>query len=168
MSLSLFDLRAQFLTRDPHVSLMDAFADVHNETRLYVVDLSSSSLVLATCSMFYQHVVIHHFYLLQTPSYTWRGWWSSCSYCGKDGHVKAFCSKKKAHKAQTHRCLQIASSASTRGSQVSSADSITKEMLMLLPRLVASSMPGAASKKKYQNQEFMHEYLKWIWKVVFK
>lgn len=91
-----------------------------------------------------------------------------CNYCGKDGHVKAFCSKKKAHKAQTHRCLQIASSASTRGSQVSSADSITKEMLMLLPRLVASSMPGAASKKKYQNQEFMHEYLKWIWKVVFK
>ena len=75
-----------------------------------------------------------------------------CDYCGKDGHVEAFCyRKKKAQRSQTRPASQtsLASqpSASTSAgvSQRSSTDSVNQEMLMLLRRLAASSPSGTAS-----------------------
>jgi hypothetical protein len=62
-----------------------------------------------------------------------------CAHCGRDGHVEAFCYRKK--KAQARRSSQGTGSG---GSERSSAGSETQEILMLLCRLVASTSPGAA------------------------
>jgi hypothetical protein len=60
-----------------------------------------------------------------------------CDRCGRDGHVEAFCYRKK--KAQAHRSSQGTGSG---GSERSSASSETQEILMLLRRLAASTSTG--------------------------
>jgi hypothetical protein len=66
-------------------------------------------------------------------------------HCGHDGHVEAFCyRKKKAQKAQARRSSQDTSGTASRRSERSSAGSETQEILMLLHHLVASKSPGAA------------------------
>ncbi|WVZ84335.1 hypothetical protein U9M48_031376 [Paspalum notatum var. saurae] len=75
-----------------------------------------------------------------------------CDYCGKDGHVKAFCyRKKKAQRSQTRPASQTPPVSQSSGSasagvcQRSSTDPVTQEMLMLLRRLAASSPSRTAS-----------------------
>jgi hypothetical protein len=58
-----------------------------------------------------------------------------CVHYGRDGHVEAFCYRKK--KAQACRSSQGTGS---RGSERSSTGSKTKEILMLLHRLAASTL----------------------------
>jgi hypothetical protein len=60
------------------------------------------------------------------------------AHCGRDGHVEAFCYRKK--KAQARRSSQGTGS---RGSERSSASLETHEILMLLCRLAASTSTGA-------------------------
>jgi hypothetical protein len=67
-----------------------------------------------------------------------------CDHGGRDGHVDAFCyRKKKAQKAQARCSSQGTSGTGSRGSERSSAGSETQEILMLLHRLVASTSSGA-------------------------
>ncbi|WVZ89051.1 hypothetical protein U9M48_035510 [Paspalum notatum var. saurae] len=72
-----------------------------------------------------------------------------CDYCGKDGHVEAFCYRKKkvqrSQASQASHTSQASGSASTGVSQRSCTDPATQEMLMLLRRLAASSPSRAAS-----------------------
>jgi hypothetical protein len=64
-----------------------------------------------------------------------------CDHCGRDGLVKAFCyRKKKAQKAQTHRFSQSTGGSGSGGSEKSSAGLETREFLMLLHRLAASTL----------------------------
>jgi hypothetical protein len=68
-----------------------------------------------------------------------------CDHCGRDEHVEVFCYRKKeAQKAQAHRSSQGTGDTGSGGSE-SSAGSETYEILMLLRRLVASTLSGAAS-----------------------
>ncbi|WVZ94245.1 hypothetical protein U9M48_040156 [Paspalum notatum var. saurae] len=81
-----------------------------------------------------------------SPSARGGGGGLHCDYCGKDGHVKVFCyRKKKAQRSQTRPVSQTSGSASAGVSQRSSTDPVTQEMLMLLRRLAASSPSGTAS-----------------------
>jgi hypothetical protein len=64
-----------------------------------------------------------------------------CAHCGRDGHVEAFCYRKK--KAQAHHSSQGTGGSGSGGSERSSAGSKTQEILMLLRRLAASTSPGA-------------------------
>jgi hypothetical protein len=67
-----------------------------------------------------------------------------CDHCGYDGHVKAFCyRKKKAQKTQTRHSSQGTSGTGSGESERSSVDLETQEILMLLRRLVASTSSGA-------------------------
>jgi hypothetical protein len=60
-----------------------------------------------------------------------------CDHCGCDGHVEAFCyKKKKAQKAQAHRSSQGTGGTCSGGSDRSSAGSETQEILMLLLSLL--------------------------------
>jgi hypothetical protein len=61
-----------------------------------------------------------------------------CDHCGRDGHVEAFCYKKK--KAQTRSYSQGTGGTGSGGSERSSAGSETQEILMLLHRLAASTL----------------------------
>jgi hypothetical protein len=64
-------------------------------------------------------------------------------HCGRDGHVEAFCyKKKKAQKAQAHRSSQGTGGTGFGGSERSSTGSEIQEILMLLRRLVASTLLG--------------------------
>jgi hypothetical protein len=68
-----------------------------------------------------------------------------CDHCGRDEHVEVFCyRKKKAQKAQARRSSQGTGDTGSGGSE-SFAGSETQEILMLLRRLVASTLSGAAS-----------------------
>jgi hypothetical protein len=68
-----------------------------------------------------------------------------CDHCGRDGHVEAFCyRKKKAQKAQARRSSQGTGGTSSGGSERSSAGSETQEILMLLRCLAASTSSGVA------------------------
>jgi hypothetical protein len=60
-----------------------------------------------------------------------------CAHCGRDGHVEAFCYRKK--KAQAHRSSQGTGGTGSRGSKRSSAGLETQEILMPLRRLAAST-----------------------------
>jgi hypothetical protein len=61
-------------------------------------------------------------------------------HCGRDGHVDAFCyRKKKAQKAQAHRSSQGTCGYSSGGSERGSAGSETPELLMLLRHLASST-----------------------------
>jgi hypothetical protein len=64
-----------------------------------------------------------------------------CDHCDRDGHVEAFCYRKK--KAQTHRSSQGTGGTGSGGSERNSAGSETQEILMLLRRLAASTSIGA-------------------------
>ncbi|WVZ48897.1 hypothetical protein U9M48_000291 [Paspalum notatum var. saurae] len=151
-------LRAQLLARHPFVSLIDALTDVRNEeTRLRSAGLLPSVSALAAHSAPSRPAVAPPSLpsSATAPSPSARGGGGGglhCDYCGKDGHVEAFCyRKKKAQRSQTRPASQtsLASqpSASTSAgvSQRSSTDPVTQEMLMLLRRLAASSPSGTAS-----------------------
>jgi hypothetical protein len=70
----------------------------------------------------------------------------NCDHCGYDGHVEAFCyRKKKAQKAQARRSSQGTGGTDSRGFERSSTGSETQEILMLLRRLAASTSSRAAS-----------------------
>jgi hypothetical protein len=63
-----------------------------------------------------------------------------CDHCGRDGHVEAFCYRKK--KAQSCRSSQHTGGTSSGGSERSYAGSETQKILMLLRRLAASTSIG--------------------------
>jgi hypothetical protein len=63
-----------------------------------------------------------------------------CAHYGHDGHVEAFCYRKK--KAQAHRSSQGTGGTSSGGTERSSASSETQEILMLLHHLAASMSTG--------------------------
>jgi hypothetical protein len=66
-----------------------------------------------------------------------------CDHCSRDGHVNAFCyRKKKAQKAQTRRSSHGTGGIGSGGSERSSVGSVTQEILMLLRRLTASTSIG--------------------------
>jgi hypothetical protein len=66
-----------------------------------------------------------------------------CDHCGRDGHVEAFCyRKKKAQKAQARRSSQGTGGTGSGGSERSYVGSKTQEILMLLRRLAASMSSG--------------------------
>jgi hypothetical protein len=68
-----------------------------------------------------------------------------CDHCGRDGHVEAFCyRKKKAQKAQARRSSQGTGGTDSGGSHRSFAGSETQEILMLFHRLAASTSSGDA------------------------
>jgi hypothetical protein len=62
-----------------------------------------------------------------------------CAHCGRNGHVEAFCYRKK---AQARRSSQGTGSTGFGGSERSSTGSETQEILMLLRRLAASTSIG--------------------------
>jgi hypothetical protein len=61
-----------------------------------------------------------------------------CAHCGRDGHVEAFCYRKK--KDQARRSSQGTSGTGSGGSEMSYAGSEAQEILMLLRRLAASTL----------------------------
>jgi hypothetical protein len=63
-----------------------------------------------------------------------------CAQCGHDGHVEAFCYRKK--KAQARCSSQGTGGTGSGGSERSSAGSETQEILMLLHRLMTSTSTG--------------------------
>ena len=141
-------VRAQLLARHPFVSLMDAVAAIRNEeTRLHSAGLLPSATVLAARSSPSQPVVPLSSATAPPPSTRGGGGGGlHCDYCGKDGHVEAFCyRKKKVQRSQARQASQTSpasGSASAGVSQRSSTDPDTQEMLMLLRRLTASSPSG--------------------------
>jgi hypothetical protein len=139
-------LRAQLLARHPCVSPMDALAQVRNEeTRLQDVGLLRVSSVLVARSSAARHAPVPLASPLVAPSVA-RGASTGlcCDQCGRDGHVEAFCyRKKKAQKAQAHRSSQTTCGSSFGGSDMSSAGSETQELLMLVRCLVTSTSSGA-------------------------
>ncbi|WVZ60284.1 hypothetical protein U9M48_010330 [Paspalum notatum var. saurae] len=144
-------LRAQLLARHPFVSLIDALAAVRNEEiRLRSAGLLPSVSALAARSAPSRPAAPS---LPSSPapvppsSARGGGGRLHCDYCGKDGHVEAFCyRKKKAQlRSQTSSSSQSSGSASAGVSQRSSTDPVTQEMLMLLRRLAAPSPSGTAS-----------------------
>jgi hypothetical protein len=132
-------LRAQLLARRPYVSLMDALAEIHNEeTHLHDASLLQSSTILAARSLVGLSSTTRPAApvpLASPPVVPPTAHGESVGlHCGRDGHVEAFYyKKKKAQKAQAQaRC----SSQGTTGSE-------TQEILMLLHRLAACTLPGA-------------------------
>jgi hypothetical protein len=133
---------------------MDALAEVHNEEiRLHDDGLLQSTAVLAARSLAgrYSSARPTAPMPLASPPVvppTAHGESDGLYYdqCGHDGHVEAFCCrKKKAQKAQAHRSSKGTGGTSSKGSERSSAGLETQEILMLLRHLVASTSSGAAS-----------------------
>jgi glutaredoxin len=91
-------LCAQLLAHHPCVSLMDALAEVHNEeTRLQDAGLLWVSSVLVARSS-----VAHPTAFMPTTSSSVVSFAARdasidlyCDHCGRDGHVNAFCYRKK-------------------------------------------------------------------------
>jgi hypothetical protein len=142
-------LRAQLLARRPYVSLMDAFAEVHNEEiRLCDVGLLQSATVLAArplagSSSFARPTAPMPLVSPPVPAARGESVGLHCDHCGRDGHVKAFCyRKKKAQKTQVCRSSQGTGATGSGGSARSSAGSETQEILMLLRRLTTSTSSG--------------------------
>jgi hypothetical protein len=91
-------LRTQLLTCRPYVSLIDAFAEVRNEeTRLCDVDLLQSSIVLVGRSSSAHPAAPVPLASPPVVSPAARGESVGLHYdhCGRDGHVDAFCYRKK-------------------------------------------------------------------------
>jgi hypothetical protein len=137
-------LRAQLLACCPYVSLMDALAEVHNEeTHLQDAGLLRVSSVLVAHSLVAHpatpmppaspSVVLSAACGVSTDLH--------CDHCGHDGHVEAFCYKKK--KAQVHRSSQGTGGSNSKGSERSSTGSETQKLLMLLCCLATSTSSGA-------------------------
>ncbi|WVZ89477.1 hypothetical protein U9M48_035880 [Paspalum notatum var. saurae] len=118
---------------------MDVVAAVRNEeTRLRSAGLLPSATVLAARSLPSQPVVSLSSAPAPPPSTRGGGGGGiHCDYCGKDGHVEAFCYRKK-------ETSPASGSASAGVLQRSSTDPATQEMLMLLRRLTVSSPSGTA------------------------
>jgi hypothetical protein len=105
-------LRAQLLARHPYVSLMDALVEVRNE-EVHLCDASflQSTTVLATRSSAGHSSSTRPatpMPLASPPVVPSAARDESgvlhCDQCGRDGHVEAFCyRKKKAQKAQACR-----------------------------------------------------------------
>jgi hypothetical protein len=122
-------LRAQLLARHPCVSLMDALAEIRDEeTRLQDAGLLRVSSVLATRSSVPRPAApVPPAWPSAAPS---AGGGASiglhCDHCGRDGHVEAFCcKKKKAQKAQARNSSQDTGGSSSGGSEMSSIGSET-------------------------------------------
>jgi hypothetical protein len=141
-------LRAQLLARRPYVSLMDGLAEVRNEE----IHLPDASLLQSTTILVAHSSAGHSLStrpatpvplaspLIVPP--TVHGESIGLHHCGHDGHMEAFCyRKKKTQKAQAHRSSQGTGSG---GSERSSAGSEIQEILMLLCHLAASTSLGAA------------------------
>jgi hypothetical protein len=129
---------------------MDALAEVHNEeVRLCDAGLLQSTTVLAARSStgYSSSARPAAPVPLASPPVSPpapRGE-SGGLHCGHDGHVEAFCyRKKKAQKAQARHSSQGTGGTSSGGSERSSVGSETHEILMLLRRLAASTSSGAA------------------------
>ncbi|WVZ81917.1 hypothetical protein U9M48_029243 [Paspalum notatum var. saurae] len=138
--------------------MIDALTDVRNEeTRLRSAGLLPSASALAARSAPSRPAVAPPSLpsSATAPSPSARGGGGGglhCDYCGKDGHVEAFCyrKKKKAQRSQTRSASQTSlasqpSASTSAGVSQSSTDPVTQEMLMLLRRLAASSPSGTAS-----------------------
>jgi hypothetical protein len=68
-----------------------------------------------------------------------------CDHYGHDGHVEAFCyRKKKTQKAQARRSSQGTGGTSSGGYERNSASSETHEILMMLHHLATSTLSGVA------------------------
>jgi hypothetical protein len=136
-------LRAQLLAHQLCISLVDALAEVcKEETRLQDPSLLWVSSILATRSSVARPVPSVPPASAPVAPSTARGASTNLHYdhCGRDGHVDAFCyRKKKAQKTQAHRFSQITGGSGSGGSERSSASSETHELLMLLHHLVAST-----------------------------
>jgi hypothetical protein len=136
-------LRAHLLARHPCVSLMDALAEVRNEkTCLQDAGLLRSSLVLAARFSIACHIALVPL-PFAPPAARGESVGLHCDHCGRDGHVEAFCYRKK--KAQARRSSQGTGGSSSGGSKRSSTGLKTQELLMLLRRLAASTSSGAIS-----------------------
>jgi hypothetical protein len=139
-------LRAQLLARRPYVSLMDVLTEVHNEeVHLRDADLLQSATVLVAHSSASHSSSAHPTTSVPLasppvvlPAIRGESGGLHCAHCGRDGHVEAFCYRKK--KAQARRSSQGTGSG---GSKRSSAGSETHEILMLLCLLVSSTSPRA-------------------------
>jgi hypothetical protein len=111
---------------------MDALAEVHNEeVRLHDAGLLQSATVLAARSSASRSSSAHPTVsvLLASPSVvplTARGESGGLhrAHCGRDGHVEAFCYRKK--KAQPRRSSQGTSGTGSGGSKRSSVGSETQ------------------------------------------
>jgi hypothetical protein len=127
-------LRAQLLARRPYVSLMDALTEVRNE-EVYLRDagLLQSATVLAAHSSAGHSTSARptaSVPLASPPVFppTARGESGGlyCDYCGRDGHVEAFCYRKnEAQKAKARRSSQGTGGTGSGGSERSSAGSET-------------------------------------------
>jgi hypothetical protein len=143
-------LRAQLLAHHPYVSLMDALAELRNEeVRLRDAGLLQSATVLAARSSASRSSSAHPTTSVPLasppvvpPAARGESGGLHYAHCGRDGHVEAFCYRKK--KAQTRRSSQGTGGTGFEGSKSSSAGSETQEILMLLHRVAASTSPGAA------------------------
>jgi hypothetical protein len=122
---------AQLLTRCPYVFLMDALTEVHNEeTRLHDAGLLQSAIVLAAHSSAGHSSSAHPTAPIPLASTSVVPPATRCEsvglHCGRDGHVEAFCyRKKKAQKAQARCSSQGTGGTGSRGSERSSAGSET-------------------------------------------
>jgi hypothetical protein len=128
---------------------MDALAEVRNEeTHLRDASLLQSSTILAARSLVGRSLTTRPAApvpLASPPAAppTARGE-SVGLHRGRDGHVEAFCyRKKKAQKAQACRSSQGTGGTSSGGFKRSSIGSETQEILMLLHRLAAFTLSGA-------------------------
>jgi hypothetical protein len=101
-------LRAQLLARGSYVSLMDALTEVHNkEVRLHDAGFLQSATVLATRSSASRSSSARPTASVPLasppvapPAARGESGGLHCAHCGHDGHVLAFCyRKKKAQKA---------------------------------------------------------------------
>jgi hypothetical protein len=123
-------LRAHLLARLPYVSLMDALTEVRNEeTRLRDTGLLQYATVLAAHSSSVH--LAAPVPLASTPVVPAAARGESvglhCHHCGRDGHVEAFCyRKKKGQKAQARRSSHGTCDTGSGGSERSSAGSETQ------------------------------------------
>jgi hypothetical protein len=144
-------LRAQLLAHHPYVFLMNALAEVRNEEiRLCDACLLQSGTVLAARSSAGRSSSARPAAPVSLASppvvhLAARGESGGihCDHCGRDGHVEAFCRKKKAQKAQTRCSSQGTGGTGYGGSERSFAGSETQEILMLLHHLETSTSSGA-------------------------
>jgi hypothetical protein len=124
-------LHAQLLARRPYVSLMDALAEVHNEeVHLHDVGLLQSATVLAARSSVSRSLSTRPTAsvplaspLVVPPATRGKSGGLHCAHCGRDGHVEAFCYRKK--KAQARRSSQGIGGTGSGESERSSAGSET-------------------------------------------
>jgi hypothetical protein len=136
-------LRAHLLAHHPCVSLMNALAEVCNEeTCLQDAGLLRSSSVLVARFSVACHIALVPL-PFAPPAARGESVGLHCDHCGRDGHVEAFCYRKK--KAQARRSSQGTGGSSSGGSERSSTGLETQELLMLLRRLEASTSSGAVS-----------------------